>query len=185
MFHTSVYQLLSLSVHSANYCEVWYHLQSIHFKMHWDMIVYSFHSQAFILPCLVSLYYLNQCWLIVNWILWNKLQLNLNHITKFFIHKNGFRNVVHKIAAILSKERWVNGWNMQLSYVCPIRQSCQHAAHLAILDWIMVVCGIPLLSMALYPWLIPGLLCRQLAGINPLTQGSWDVFQYKDGVIPV
>ena len=53
-------------------------------------------------------HYLNQFWVIVNRILWNKLQRNLNRNTKLFIHENAFESVVCKMAAILSRGRWVN-----------------------------------------------------------------------------
>ena len=58
--------------------------------------------------------YLNQCWVIVNWNLRNKLQWNLNLNTNLFIHKNVFRNVVCEMASILSRERWVNGRNPEM-----------------------------------------------------------------------
>ena len=54
-------------------------------------------------------HYLNQCRLIVNWILRNKLQGNLNQNTKFFIHENASENFVCKIAAIFSRGRGVDG----------------------------------------------------------------------------
>ena len=47
-------------------------------------------------------HYLKQCWVIVNWTLKNNLQCNLNQNTKFFIHENASKNVVHEKAAILS-----------------------------------------------------------------------------------
>ena len=50
---------------------------------------------------------LNQCWIIVNWTLRNKLQWNLNQNTKLFIHKNASENVGCEMAAILSRGRWV------------------------------------------------------------------------------
>ena len=52
-------------------------------------------------------HYLNQCWVIVNSILRNKLQWNLTPNTKFFIHKNAARNIVCEMAAILYRGRWV------------------------------------------------------------------------------
>ena len=58
--------------------------------------------------CSAPSHYLNQCWLIVNWTLRNKLQWNLNQITKLFIHENAFENVVWKMAAILSGPQCVN-----------------------------------------------------------------------------
>ena len=53
-------------------------------------------------------HYLNQCWVIVNWTLRNKLQWNLSRNTKVFIDKNAFKIVVCEMAAILSRGRWVN-----------------------------------------------------------------------------
>ena len=52
-------------------------------------------------------HYLNQCWVIVNWILRNKLQWNFNQNTKLFIHKIAFENIVTEMAAILSRGRRV------------------------------------------------------------------------------
>ena len=40
---------------------------------------------------------LNQCSVIVNWSLRNKIQWNFNQYTKFFIHKNASVNIVCKI----------------------------------------------------------------------------------------
>ena len=53
--------------------------------------------------------YLNQCCVIVNWTLRNKLQWNFNRNTKLLIHDNAFDNIVWEMAAILSRERWVKG----------------------------------------------------------------------------
>ena len=60
----------------------------------------------------VPSHYLNQCWVIVNWTLRNKLQWNFNQNTKLFIHKNAFQNIVCQMAAILSKGRWVKTENI-------------------------------------------------------------------------
>ena len=57
---------------------------------------------------LVSNHYLNQCWVIVNWTLRNKLQWNFNQNTNLFIHKNIAENIVCEMAAILSMGTWVN-----------------------------------------------------------------------------
>ena len=48
--------------------------------------------------------YLNQCWVIVNWILGNKLQWNFNQNRKCSI---SYENIGCEIAAILSTERRV------------------------------------------------------------------------------
>ena len=54
-------------------------------------------------------HYLNQCWVIVNENLRNKVQWNFNQNKKLFIHENAFENVVCEMADILSRGRWVNG----------------------------------------------------------------------------
>ena len=77
------------SVHELNSCVVRLHI--------WN---YNHICQgAYLAPS----HYLNQCWVIVNWSLRNKLQWNLNWNTKLFIHGNAFENVVSKMAAILSQ----------------------------------------------------------------------------------
>ena len=53
-------------------------------------------------------HYLNQCLVIVNWTLSNKLQLNFNQNTKFFILENTSVNVICEMAEILSRRRWVD-----------------------------------------------------------------------------
>ena len=53
-------------------------------------------------------HYLKQCWIIVNWTLWKKLQWNFNQNTKLFIHENASESIVCKMAAILSIKRWVD-----------------------------------------------------------------------------
>ena len=53
-------------------------------------------------------HYLNQCWVIANWTLRNKLQWNFNQNTQHFIHKTSSANTVCEMAAILSRGRWVN-----------------------------------------------------------------------------
>ena len=53
-------------------------------------------------------HYLSQCWVIFIWTLRSKLQLNFNQNTKLFIHENESENIICKMAAILSRGRWVN-----------------------------------------------------------------------------
>ena len=48
-------------------------------------------------------HYLNQCWIIVNWTLRNKLLWNSYQNTKLFIHKNVFENIVCEMASVLSR----------------------------------------------------------------------------------
>ena len=63
-------------------------------------------------------HYLNQCWVIVNLNLRNKLQWNFIQHTKLFIHKKASENIVCEMAAILFRGRWnhapglfsVHGW---------------------------------------------------------------------------
>ena len=61
-------------------------------------------------------HYLNQCWVIVNWTLRNKLQWNSDQNTKLFINEDASENTVCEKAAILSRGRWVNhiAWNGRL-----------------------------------------------------------------------
>ena len=69
-----------------------------------------------LVACMAPSHYLNQCWLIVNWTLRNKLQWNFNQNKGFFIHEveNASENIVCEMAAILSKGRWVN-----ITYITP------------------------------------------------------------------
>ena len=53
-------------------------------------------------------HYQNQCWIIVNWTLRNKLQWNLNRNSNIFIQENAFESVVCETAAILSRPQCVN-----------------------------------------------------------------------------
>ena len=58
--------------------------------------------RQWLVACSAPSHYLNQCSLIVNWTLRNKLRWNWNKNMKLFIYKNVFKNVVCKMAAILS-----------------------------------------------------------------------------------
>ena len=53
-------------------------------------------------------HYLNQCWVIINWILRNKLHWNVNQNSRLFLPKIALENIVWGMAAILSRGRWVN-----------------------------------------------------------------------------
>ena len=77
-------------------------------------------------------HYLNQCWLIVNWTLGNKLQWNSDKNTKLFIHENAFENIVCEMAAILSRGRWVNTLAAKGLAPCSTRSSV--AMVLTVLD---------------------------------------------------
>ena len=59
-------------------------------------------------------HYLNQCWVIVNWTLRNRLQWNFNQNTKLFIHENASENIVCEMATILCRGRWVNSTNHKM-----------------------------------------------------------------------
>ena len=55
-----------------------------------------------VMGCSAPSHYMNQCWLIVNWTLTNKLRWILDRYTKHFIHENAIKNVVYEMAVILS-----------------------------------------------------------------------------------
>ena len=54
-------------------------------------------------------HYLNQCWNIVYWTLWNKFQWNFNRNSNIFFHENEVESVVCEMASILSWPQCVNG----------------------------------------------------------------------------
>ena len=54
-------------------------------------------------------HYLNQCFNVVNWTLWNKFQWNLYRNLYVFIQENAFENFVWKLVDILSRPQCVNG----------------------------------------------------------------------------
>ena len=60
------------------------------------------------------------CWVIVNWTLRNKLQLNFNQNTKLFIHENASEDIICEMAAILSRGRWVNFSIMDIQEITEI-----------------------------------------------------------------
>ena len=53
-------------------------------------------------------HYLNQCWVIVNRTLRNKLQWDFNQNKNIFTRGNASENIVWETVAILSRGRWVN-----------------------------------------------------------------------------
>ena len=59
---------------------------------------------------LLPSHYLNQCWVIIDWTLRNKLQWKCNQFSKLFIDENSSENIVCEMAAIWSTGRWVNLW---------------------------------------------------------------------------
>ena len=63
---------------------------------------------AQIMACrLFVAYCINNCWVIANRTLRNKVQWSLNQNAKLFIHGNAYENIVCEMAAILSRRRWV------------------------------------------------------------------------------
>ena len=73
------------------------------------------------LNCSTLSHYMNQCWLVVNWTLWNQFLWNSYQNTKLFIHENTFHNAVCEIVAILSsvysiKCAWVPGIKRAVYY---------------------------------------------------------------------
>ena len=66
----------------------------------------------------VPSHYLNQCWIIVNWTLWNKLQWNLHRNSNIYIQRNPFESVVCQTAAILSRPQCVTNRQTIFCQVC-------------------------------------------------------------------
>ena len=64
--------------------------------------------RQWLVVCSAPKNYPNQCWIIVNWTLENKLQWNLNRYLWIFIQENSFENVVWKMAAIFCRPQCVN-----------------------------------------------------------------------------
>ena len=56
----------------------------------------------------MSSHHLNQCWVIVNWALRNKLQWHFNQNTNLFIYENASENIICQTASILPMGRWVS-----------------------------------------------------------------------------
>ena len=65
-------------------------------------------SAAYMRRWIGSALVLNQCWVIVNWTLRNKLQWKFNQNILFFIPENASENIVRERAPILSRGRWVD-----------------------------------------------------------------------------
>ena len=57
-------------------------------------------------------HYLNQCWVILNWTLENKLQWNCNKDTKLFVHENVYENYRLRNGGHLVQGWWVNTRNI-------------------------------------------------------------------------
>ena len=71
-------------------------------------------------------HYLNQCWVIVNWTVRNKLQWKLNGILSFSFKKMHLKMSSARMAAILSRGRWVNIWQaICLSLLRAVQGDCE------------------------------------------------------------
>ena len=85
-------------------------------------------------------YYPNQCWNIFNSNLMNNFQWNLKWNLYIFIQENAFENVVCKMAAVLSRPKWVNRLLVYVyEYACVIKHtvfSSYTGMHSLSLDWI-------------------------------------------------
>ena len=78
----------------------------------------------------VPSHYLNQCWLIANWALRNKLLWNSNHNTRRSIHENAF-SWCH-LRPFCPGEEELTGWSTN-----GIR--CKHPCMLLVHDWCWLV----------------------------------------------
>ena len=69
----------------------------------------------------VPTHYLTQCWVVFDSALRSKLQWNLNRNPITSIELNAFKLPSGKMAAILSRERWVKGYRTQCEWndICP------------------------------------------------------------------
>ena len=65
--------------------------------------------------CLAPSHYLNQYWFIVNWTLRNKLHWNFNQNSIFSLKKMHLEMSSAKVAAILSRGRWLNPFCIYMS----------------------------------------------------------------------
>ena len=66
-------------------------------------------------------HYLNQCWIIVNWTLRNKIQWNLNQNSKLFFHEHASQNIVCEMAAILPRGDELTHWGRE-THICVSKQ---------------------------------------------------------------
>ena len=72
-----------------------------------------------LVACSVPSHYPNQCWLIVNWTLRNKLQWNSNRKTKLFIHENAFVKMSSaKWRPFCPGEDGLTSMRKDVNYVC-------------------------------------------------------------------
>ena len=72
-------------------------------------------------------HYLNQCWVIVNWALRNKLQWNFNQNTILFIHENASKKYRLRNGGHFVQGRWVNSlWRCEATWR---QRSCSALVH--------------------------------------------------------
>ena len=62
-------------------------------------------------------HYLNQCWLIINWILRNNWKSNLNQNELVFCQENAFENGISKISTICSSHIVLTHWG-RVAHIC-------------------------------------------------------------------
>ena len=85
--------------------------------------------RKWLVTCSAPSHYLDQWWLVVNLTHRKKIQWNLNQNIQFLIHANIFENALCKMAAILSKGKWVSAHVIQL----PARQNRNTSAPFSVL----------------------------------------------------
>ena len=75
---------------------------------------------------LVPSHYLNQCWVIVNWTLRNKLQWNFNRNSYIFLQENAFESVICKMVVMLSQPQCVKRKPTFIREMELVSLSCNH-----------------------------------------------------------
>ena len=68
-------------------------------------------------PFSAASHYQNQCRVVVNWTLRNKLQWNFNQSTKLFIDENASEKIVYRMAPILSRGDELTHWG-RVTHIC-------------------------------------------------------------------
>ena len=68
-----------------------------------------------LVACSAPIHHLNQCWIIVNCTLGNKLLWNFNRNSNIFIQENAFKNVVCEIVAICLGLNMLTFWRCQIA----------------------------------------------------------------------
>ena len=107
---TLVHQLNTQKTHVASFDAI-IHCAALMRQGIWSALVH-----IMVVTYSVPSHYVNQCWVIVNWTLRNKLQWNFNKKGKLFVHENASETIVCEMVDILSRERWVNYYDMKTSW---------------------------------------------------------------------